>query len=103
MTKRTLCNFLCSLGSLGENVVISVKNKKDCMICTDMSEFVICLKKRKRKTKMKKNSRQTHADRKKFIFDNKEKTLSSIYLSLLLQNKNLNHDHHQFPILATSQ
>lgn len=38
MIKRTRCNFLCWLGSLGENVVISVE-KKDCMICTDMSEF----------------------------------------------------------------
>lgn len=47
MTKRTLCNFLCWLGGLGEKVVISVKNKKDCMICTDMSEFVICWKRRK--------------------------------------------------------
>lgn len=27
--ERTLCNFLCWLGSLGEKVVISVKNKKD--------------------------------------------------------------------------
>lgn len=45
--ERTLCNFLCWLGSLGEKVVISVKNKKDCMICMDMSEFVICWKRRK--------------------------------------------------------
>lgn len=28
MTKRTWCNFLCWLGSLGEKVVISVKNKR---------------------------------------------------------------------------
>lgn len=27
MTKGTLCNFLCWLGSLGENVVISVEKK----------------------------------------------------------------------------
>lgn len=38
MIKRTRCNFLCWLGSLGENVLM-VCEKKDCMICTDMSEF----------------------------------------------------------------
>lgn len=58
MTKRTLCNFLCWLGSLGEKVVISVENNKDCMICTDMSEFVICWK--KSKNKIKKKNRPTH-------------------------------------------
>lgn len=74
--------------------MISVKNKKDCMICTDMSEFCNMLeeeeqKQNKRKSKMKKKNRPTHADRKKFILDNKEKTLSSIHLSLLLQNKKI--------------
>lgn len=28
MIKRTWCNFLCWLGSLGENVVMFVKNKR---------------------------------------------------------------------------
>lgn len=39
-------------------------------------------KQNKRNSKMKKKNRPTHADRKKFIFDNKENTLISIYLSL---------------------
>lgn len=52
-----------------------------------------------RKTKMKKTNRPTHETGTKFIHNNEKPSL----LSLLLQNKNLNHDHHQFHILATFQ
>lgn len=65
--ERTLCNFLCWIGSLGEKVVISVMKKKDCMICTDMSEFCNMLEE-KEKENQNEEKESTNTCRQKEVY-----------------------------------
>lgn len=46
MTKGTRCNFLCWLGSLGENVVMSVKKKRLYDMYGYERVFLICWRKK---------------------------------------------------------
>lgn len=100
MTKRTLCNFLCWVGSLGGKVVMSVKNERLYDMYGYERVFLICWKKRKRKTIMKRKNRPTHETVTKSSIITKNPHSS---ISLATKQKNLNHHHHQFHILATFQ